>query len=218
MAFDGAFSSEDLAAIRAAVLDVESRSPGEVVPYAVTRSDPYAEAAWIAATLGALLAGLAAAFAHGPLDAWLAESAAWLALPPALGAAAGYLLGAAWPGLRLRLVHADVIEHRVHQRAVAAFVEQETFRTRDRTGILVFVSLLERRVVVLADAGINARVAQSEWDAIVADVVDGMRRGQAGAALAAAIQRAGDVLAAHRLARRPDDRDELADDLRQRPE
>ena len=145
-------------------------------------------------------------------------AAAWLALPPALGAAAGYLLGAAWPGLRLRLVHADVIEHRVRQRAMAAFVEEAVFRTRDRTGILIFLSLLERRVIVLADAGINARVAQFEWDAIVADVVGGMRRGQAGAALAAAIRRAGDVLAAHRFARHPDDRDELTDDLRQRPE
>jgi len=105
-----------------------------------------------------------------------------------------------------------------NQRATAAFVDQEVFRTRDRTGILIFLSLLERRVVVLADAGINARVPQVEWDAIVALVVAGMRQGQPGPALATAIRRSGDLLAAHRFERRPDDRDELADDLRQRPE
>ncbi len=52
---DTAFSPDDLAAIEAAVREVESRSPGEVVPYAADRSDAYPEVAWTTATLGALL-------------------------------------------------------------------------------------------------------------------------------------------------------------------
>jgi len=215
---DSTFSPDDLAAIAAAVRDVESRSPGEVVPYAADRSDAYPEAAWTTATLGALLGGLAAAMAHGMLGGALEEPAVWLASPPIVGAALGYLLGAVWPALRIHLVHADVVEHRVRQRAFAAFVEQEVFRTEARTGILLFLSLLERRVIVLADTGIAARVPQQEWDAIVAGVVAGMRRGQPGPALAEAIRRCGDLLAAHDLQRRPDDRDELPDELRRRPE
>jgi putative membrane protein len=212
---DSTFSPDDLAAIAAAVRDVESRSPGEIVPYAADRSDAYPEAAWTTATLGALLGGLAAAAADGLLGGALEQPAAlWLAGPPIIGAALGYLLGAAWPALRIHLVHADTVEHRVRQRALAAFVEQEVFRTEARTGILLFLSLLERRVVILADTGISARVPQREWDAIVAGVVAGMRRGQPGPALAEAIRRCGDVLATHDLQRRPDDRDELPDELR----
>ena len=215
---DTTFSGDDLAAIEAAVREVEARSPGEIVPYAVDRSDAYREASWITATLGALLAGLAAGVAHVFMAMGLDESALWLAGPPLVGAAAGYLLGAVWPALRVRLVHADVAEHRVRLRAFAAFVEQEVFRTGGRTGVLLFLSLLERRVIVLADVGITARVPQEEWDAIVAGVVAGMRQGRPGSALAAAIRRCGDLLAAHDLRRRPDDRDELSDELRRRPE
>jgi putative membrane protein len=215
---DTAFSPDDLAAIEAAVREVESRSPGEIVPYAADRSDAYPEVAWTTATLGALLGGLSAAVAHWTLGTGLAEPTVWVAGPPIVGAALGYLLGAVWPALRIRLVHADVVEHRVRQRAFAAFVEQEVFRTEARTGILIFLSLLERRVVVLADGGINARVPQQEWDAIAAGIVAGMRQGRPGSALAGAIRRCGQLLAAHDLRRRPDDTDELPDELRRRPE
>ena len=200
---DAAFSPDDLAAIEAAVREVESRSPGEIVPYATDRSDAYPEAAWTTATMGALLGGLAAAVAHGAFGAVLETPVVWLAGPPIAGAALGYLLGAIWPALRIRLVHADVVDHRVRQRAFTAFVEQEVFRTAARTGILLFLSLLERRVIVLADTGINARVPQAaRWDAITTGIVAGMRQGRPGPALAEAIRRCGDLLAAHDLGRR----------------
>jgi putative membrane protein len=215
---DRVFSSSDRSAIEAAVREAETRSPGEIVPYAVDRSDAYAEGTWAAATFGAMLGGLAAALLHVVPTAWGEAPPQWGAGLPALGAALGYVLGVAWPAFRLRLVPAHTVAHRVQQRAVAAFVEQEVFLTEARTGILIFVSLLERRVLVLGDSGINARVAQNDWDAIVALVVGGMRRGEPGSALAAAIRRAGDLLAAHDLRRRPDDRDELPDELRRRPE
>jgi putative membrane protein len=217
---DAVFAPEDLAAIEAAVRDVESQSPGEIVPYAVDRSDSYREAAWIAATLGALLAGLVTALVSGAraLGEGLGDAVLWVAGPPTVGAAIGYLLGAAWPALRVRLVHADVIEHRVRQRAFSAFVEQEVFRTRARTGILLFLSLLEHRAVVLTDAGINARVPQHEWDAIVAGIVTGMRHGRPGPALATAIRYCGNLLAGQGLTRGSDDTDELTDELRRRPE
>jgi putative membrane protein len=154
------------------------------VPYATDRSDAYPEAAWTTATMGALLGGLAAAVAAGTFGAVLETQVVWLAGPPIAGAALGYLLGAIWPALRIRLVHADIVDHRVRQRAFTAFVEQEVFRTAARTGILLFLSLLERRVIVLADTGINARVPQQEWDAITAGIVAGMRQGRPGPALA----------------------------------
>jgi putative membrane protein len=213
---DRAFSAVDLDTIEAAVRDVETRSPGEIVPYAVDHSDAYADSAWTAATLGALLGALAAAVWHH-LGWWIEEPALWIAGAPVTGAALGYLIAALWPAFRVRLAPAHLVAHRVQQRAAAAFVEQQVFATRARTGILIFLSLLERRVVVLADAGINARVSQGEWDAVVAGIVAGMRRGEPGPALAAAIRRCGELLATHGFAR-AGDRDELSDELRRRRE
>ena len=62
------------------------------------------------------------------------------------------------PTLRRFLVSPDEMDHQVRRRALQAFVEHEVFATRERTGVLLILSLFERRVVVLGDAGINAKV------------------------------------------------------------
>jgi putative membrane protein len=73
---------------------------------------------------------------------------------------------------------------------------------------------MEHKVLVLGDSGINAKVRQSEWEEIVRKVVEGMRRGAPAEALVEAVRLCGDLLQKHGLARRPDDTDELPDDMR----
>jgi putative membrane protein len=194
------------------VRDAEARTAGEIVPYAVERSDPYTRALWTAATLGALLAAGGAVAVRWAAGVWGGPLALWIALPPAAGAALAWLIVLAAPGLRRRLVPPDVLAARVHQRATQAFVEAEVFRTRGRTGLLLFVSLFERRVVVLADRGLDGIVAPQEWDEVVAAVAAGMRRGTPGPALAEGIRRCAELAA--RVPRRADDRDELPGQLR----
>jgi putative membrane protein len=138
-----------------------------------------------------------------------------MVLPPAAGAALGYL-AVLVPALRRWLAGDDLLDLRTRRRAEAAFLEEEVFRTRDRTGILLFVSLFEHRVVVLGDSGINARVAPGEWDEVVRLAVEGIRRGRPGEGLAAAIAACGRLLARPGLERLPDDTDELPDELRRR--
>ena len=213
---DRAFSPRDLLAIESAVREVEARSPGQVVPYAVDHSDGYDEARWTLAALGSLVGGLAAAI-HAAIPALHGGRVIWIVALPAAGAAIGYFLAALLPRLRRHFVSPHTVEHRVHQRAVAAFLEQEVFKTGARTGILVFLSLLERRVVILADKGISVRVEQHEWDAIAAGVVTGMRRGEPGPTLAAAIRRCGQLLAAHSLGI-ASSAGELSNELRHRAE
>ena len=67
--------------------------------------------------------------------------------------------------------------------------------TRERTGILIYVSLLEHRVVVLADRGIHSRVEAGTWDAVVERVVVGIRENRAEAGLADGIRLCGEILA-----------------------
>jgi|SRR6185436_8913843 len=202
------FSAADEEAIRAAVADAEQRSAGEVVPWIVEACDPYPEAGWKAAALGALL-GLAVT-AGGQLLAGTWGGGLWLALAALAGGAAGLALGQL-PAVKRLLVDDDVIEHRVRVAAEAAFVRGEVFATRERTGILVFLALLERRVVVLGDAGINARVQPEEWQSIADEIVAGVRRSRPAAALAAGIEACGLLLAERGVPRHEEDVDELPD-------
>ncbi|MGE5236062.1 MAG: TPM domain-containing protein [Acidobacteriota bacterium] len=211
------FSPADAAEIEKAVKSAELTTSGEIVPYAVNQSDHYHEAMWKASTLGALAGALGAAFVHEVASVW-GYGWLWLALPTALGAAVGYVLATLIVPLRRWLVPVEERERMVQLRAAAAFLEQEVFKTRDRTGILVFVSIFERRVVILADAGITALVGQAEWNAIVDEIVVGIRSGAPGTALARAIGRCGELLRDRRVTRRADDTDELADKLQLRTE
>jgi putative membrane protein len=96
----------------------------------------------------------------------------------------------------------------VDEAARLAFLEHELFATRDRTGILVFVAAFERRVRILADSGIAAKVPQEVWDALAADLAAGIRAGKRAAALCAALERCG-ALVAEAFPRQADDTDEL---------
>jgi putative membrane protein len=192
-------SAADLDSIHRAVAAAEAESAGEIVPFVVAASDPYPGAAWKGAALGALAAALLAWVAHSWGGFWGGGDFFWMVLPPAAGGALGLLAVHLSPALHRLLAGAEAMELRTRRRAAAAFAEQAVFETAERTGILLFVSLFERRVVVLADRGIHARVEDGEWDAIVGRIVEGIRRGDPGAALAAAIQDCGDLLVRHGL-------------------
>jgi putative membrane protein len=103
------------------------------------------------------------------------------------------------------------MDHRVRQMARSVFLEKEVFRTQRRTGILLFVSLFERRVAVIGDSGIHSRVAPAEWDAIAAAVAAGIRAGHPGPAIAAAVDACGRLMERHGLVGEPGDRNELPD-------
>lgn len=200
--------------IREAVAEAEARSGGEIVPVLLPASDGYEVAYWKGAALGGLLAeALVAAWAGG---SWLIGSA-WLIASGAAGALGGAFAALAIPALRRGLAGEAELQRQVEQRASACFVAHEVFRTRERTGILILISRFERRVAVLADEGIRSRVPDSTWDALAAEVAGRVRREGAGPALLAAVQAAGDLLAAQGPPRRADDRNELPDPPRSVP-
>ncbi len=214
------FSESDQERIRAAVAAAERATSGEIVPYIVSRSGKYEVALWRGAGLGAALAaaaGLAtgAAYDGWGLD-WLYAAEGMVALI-ALGGLVGALVAVA-PAVRRALAGRRRLEENVARRAAQAFVEEEVFDTRDRTGILLFVSLLEHRLVVLGDSGINAKVAADEWTEVVALVRDGIRRGAPTDGLVAAIERCGELLHRRGVEIKEDDSDELSDRVRLRKE
>jgi putative membrane protein len=208
------FRDKDLETIRAAVAEAEGKTSGEIVPYVVDASDGYSSAIWKATALGALAGPLVAEALYLFGRFWGGTTPLWIALPAAAGGAAGFLLATFVPAVKRWLAGGDLLDLRTRDRARRAFLEEEVFRTRDRTGILLFLSLFEHRVVVLGDSGINRQVEQRHWDGVVQGVVAGIRAGRPGEALALAIRQCGELLEQYGVALQPGDTNELADDLR----
>jgi putative membrane protein len=98
-------------------------------------------------------------------------------------------------------------------RAERAFCEQGLHKTREGTGILILLSLLERRAQILADQAINTRVPPGTWDSLMQDLVQGIQAGRHTEALCHVVTRCGDLLAAHFPAREGDNPNELPDEL-----
>ncbi|HWM90284.1 MAG TPA: hypothetical protein VN493_05910 [Thermoanaerobaculia bacterium] len=208
------FQPADLEAIRAAIAEAEGKTSGEIVPYFVEESDAYPSALWEGTALGAFAGPLVAEAIYFFGNFWGGMLPLWIALPAAAGGALGFLLAAYVPAVKRWLAGPDLLDLRTRQRAEMAFLEQEVFRTRDRTGILLFLSLFEHRVVVIGDSGINQKVEPGQWDGIVRTVVAGIRSGRPGEALVSAIRECGELLQRHGVAIQPDDRNELENELR----
>lgn len=208
------FSQTDLDAVKTAVREAEARTSGEIVPYVVERSDDYPTAVWKGTALGALLGPLVAVALYEWGGYWGVYVPAWIAFPAMAGGALGYLLTAFLPPVKRWIAGDEILDLRARTRAQVAFLEQEVFRTRERTGILLFLSLFEHRVVVLGDTGINQKVKQEEWDGLVKRLAQGIRAGRPGAALVEAIHECGPLLERQGVEIRVDDQNELSDELR----
>jgi putative membrane protein len=175
--------------LEGAIFEAERDTAGEIVVVVARACDEYGSAGWrFAVVLAALTFAGLLAFAP-PLAGWiyLAAQAGALAVGHAL---------ARIDALRRRLLPDPLVEARVGERARLAFAAHGLAHTTSRTGILVFVALLEHRVVVLADEGIQLDADES-WRDVVALAVDGLRSGRATEGLEAAIRRCGAILARH---------------------
>jgi len=151
------FSAPEQERIRAAVAAAEQRTAGEIVPQIVDASFDYPRAE----TFGAGFFALALA----TLLSWgFGGSSVWVFLPLFL---LGYLpckwLIRSLPGIHRRLIRPEEMAAEVEEKAMLSFFELGVHRTRERTGILILISLFERRVQLLADEGINAKVSHETW-------------------------------------------------------
>ncbi|NDC38784.1 MAG: hypothetical protein EBZ48_12150, partial [Proteobacteria bacterium] len=95
------------------------------------------------------------------------------------------------------------------QRAVELFSELRVWDTEHNCGVLLYLLLSERKIEVVVDRGIAARVAQDEWDQLCALVAEHCKAGRYQAGVEAGIQKATALLSAH-FPRRPGDHNEIA--------
>ena len=197
-------SSEQQAAIRAAVSKAESHTSGEIVPLLVAQSDDYREAAAQASVIIAAALSLALALIIHDTSVWFFLPTAFVIYFPILA------LVRRLPLFKLAFTPAARVSEVVRQQAMRIFYEKGLHRTRDGNGILIFISLLERKVWILGDRGINAVIPPERWVELASALSSGIRQGQLTEALVGVIAETGDILRQH-FPSRHDDVNELPD-------
>lgn len=110
------------------------------------------------------------------------------------------------------IVSRKLMRKKVNERAIRHFMESGVYNTKDRTGILIFISLLEKRVELLADRGISKKIPQEKWNSIMEHIIEGIKTNRFIDHILEAISQCGNLLAKHFPAH-PDDVNELGDDL-----
>lgn len=211
------FSEPELLRIKAAVKEAEDKISGEIVPVIVEKSGFYT----IAAYKGSMIAAMAAFFIVIVLDRYVFDASSALFYDPVfifivvlLAGVVGSFIPSAFTPLLRKLISQRHLDHATRQRAENAFLEEEIFNTQHRTGIMIFISLFEREVIVMADKGISKVVEQKVWDKLVIDLVGAIRAGKIVDGLEGAIRRCGEVLLEKGFHKSDDDINELGDDLR----
>jgi putative membrane protein len=205
MRADRFFNDEEKERIHQAIVAAEAKTAGEIVPMIVTSSARYTEVE---------LFGLIAGLFIGMIAEWLWSDpwgSPFVNLWPIVGACAGFLF-AQVPGIKRLVTSKSRIDTAVHTLGLATFTQHGLHYTRNHTGILILVSLLEHRVEILADRGISAKVGPATWQEISKIVAEGLRTSRACEAVCKAIDNCGEILAAH-FPRQPDDQNELPDRL-----
>lgn len=212
------FSDADLQRIKSAVKYAEGNISGEIVPVIVERSGSYTTATY----KGSIILGLIGFVAMIVLDRYvLADASNTLYYDPVFiffVVVVSGVLGALMPNvsdkIKRMLIGQRLLDEKTRQRAENVFLEEEIFNTRHRTGIMIFISLFEHEVIVMADRGISKVVDQKEWDKIVSDLIAHIREGRMVEGIEAGIRRCGEILLEKGFHKRSDDINELRDDLR----
>lgn len=172
-------SADDAKWVERAIAGVEAATGVQVVAAIVPRADDYPEATWRAFALAAALAALAAVWLDVGRPDW-ATPRVLLGQALAILAAGGLaaIAARALPVVRRLFVREARARHAVRQCAERLFLARELFATPGRDAVLILVAALERRVVVVPDAGYRGRIATDEWRAVVDAMTPHLGRGR----------------------------------------
>jgi putative membrane protein len=217
-------SDADHDKVSAAIAAAEGQSNGEIVAVATPLSDPYHDVAlhWAVAVLILVLAW--AAWRPDWLQWWYARLLGGWNVDPTLGELLTFLMVLAvlkftvvllilrYMPLRLALTPGPTKHRRVRRRAVTVFRAAAERRTEGRTGILIYLSMAERRAEIVADDAILKVTDAHTWGEAMTALLVEVKQGRPGDGIVAAIERVGGVLAEH-FPRSAGDTNEIPDKL-----
>src|SRR5262245_18449333 len=203
--FVGFFDSGGEEALTESVRRVEAQTCAEIVVAVRRHSGSYLGAR---AIIGAACAATLLAF--GLFTPWPFSLLAIFVEPIVVGILGAFGAGYV-PALQRWVTLPSERRRRVEVHARSTFVERGVGSTTGRTGVLVYVSLLERDACIVTDTGVTTKIPAAEWNRAVGDIEHAARRVKA-TAVAGAIAALGPVLARH-LPRAHDDVNELPDEV-----
>jgi putative membrane protein len=223
-------SPDDLLAIEAAVRTAETRTTGEIYCVVAEESSDY-HATPLAWAAGVALLAPAILLAAGVqvtapdismFGGWTAEQVEDVGEATARAALVGTLLlqAALFLGtllftsirpIRLMLTPRGLKRDRVRQRADEQFLSKNLHATRERTGVLIYVSAAERMVELVADENIHSQVGDAAWQPPVAALVEGLKQGKVAAGFERCIGLCADLLAERFPSKPGDNPNELPD-------
>ncbi|MEQ8665915.1 MAG: hypothetical protein RIC16_09330 [Rhodospirillales bacterium] len=183
-----AFTDADREKVAKAIAATEKTTSGELVVVVARSSDDYRYIPLLWPAAVALLAG-PAAYLIGLVN----SMTSMLAVQAAILVAGGLLT--LWMPVRVLLVPRYIRRARAALLARAQFLAQNLHLTRNHTGVLIFVSLAEHYVEIIADKGINDRVGHEEWEAAVSDFVQAVKVGRLAEGFERVIADCGEILA-----------------------
>jgi len=188
---DKFFTAEEKERLKATIQEVESKTIGEIVVMVVDQSDHYSEAEVLGGVvLGSLLSLiLALLFFHSSI--WTYVPLSFVLFFPC------WLLFKRAEALKKLFIGMRRKEEAVRQRAERVFFEKGLYKTKKNTGVLFFLSLLERKIWVLADRGIYEKMDQETLNRFASEVSRGIRESRACESLSRAIQGIGVLLSQH---------------------
>ena len=193
-------------ALTGAVEAVEAGSSAELVVAVRDHSGSYLHAALLAGVLAAVATLVVLLFSPWPFDL------VWFVVDPLLvGLLAGFLTSRS-PVLCRLLTSETERRRRVETAARALFVEKRVHGTAGRTGLLLYISILEREAELVVDLGVETLAGTEAWRRAVDDVREAVRRGEDGIAVAGKVHGLAAVLSPV-LARQAGDIDELANEV-----
>ena len=211
-------TAEEREQIRLAVQTAERQTKAEIVPMLVAQSGLYREVRhWVGLGLAlSVLTILLTLESHWLPWGWYASNAAWLLLSTLGAYGCGVWLGTLWPVIRL-CTSAERMRHKVKLRAERAFSQHAVSHTRERTGVLIMLSILERQIYVLPDRTLGDLASTDQWTQVVQAAVERLQGGDIVSGLCQGVHRCGLLLADICPGRPGDNPNELPDDLVQEP-
>ena len=193
-------TEQDKHAVQACVSEVEKSTSGEIVPMVVSSSYHYPMSNMIGALIIALLISICVALVYSIRKSWGGMTAMDIWLFPAVFAVAFLLfheLVKRVPWLKRIFITKAEIAEEVEEAALTSFYRNGLNNTRDRTGILIFISVFEHKAYILADEGINAKVDKSVWQQVIDMVVNGIKQHKQAEGICKAVRRCGQLIREH---------------------
>ena len=183
-------NDNDKRRISEAIKKAESNTRGEFVTVIAKASDDYL---YIPTLWAALIALLVPGLVEYSVWTWAHSHSYELQVLAFVTCAVLFR----WTPIKRLLIPKHVKQQRAHRLAQEQFFQQNLHHTSERTGVLLFVSITEHYVEIIADKGINDIVHANVWDKIVIDFIHQVKAGQVTAGFLHAVKACGDVLAEH---------------------